>query len=318
MAKENPTPKTAPRRDMQFSMASLSGAAFSFALIIGAIMHGTENYRAFLSMEGVMIVIGGTLAVGFMSFQASDVIEALKGLGLMFKKATTTHGNLHRDLINIIAWARVMKDKGLRGLENEVDDKGINDPFVRYGLEMVVSNYTPEEVYSMMETAADAYYERDTVPAHVLLAMAGHAPAFGMVGTLIGMVIMLGNFSGDMSGVGKGLSVALLATLYGVVSARMLYMPAAAKIMQKQDNLRFRNHLITEGMAMLVANKSPRYIQDQLNSFLKPGLQTKLDTARMTITTPEPSKDAGPAATKPGAPKPAEGKAAAPKQGPKT
>lgn len=264
------------RKEMTFSMASLIGALLSFSMIIGAVVHGTDNIRGFFSLEGVMIVVGGTLAVAFMSYQASDVKEALKGLGLMFKKATTTHENLHRDLINVIAWARVMKEKGVRGLENVVDE-GINDPFVRYGLEMVVSNYTPDEVRDMMETAADAYYERDTVPAHVLMSMASHAPAFGMVGTLIGMVIMLGNFTGDMSGVGAGLSIALLATLYGVTSARMLYMPAASKIMQKQDNLRFRNHLITEGMVMLVANKSPHYIQDRLNSFLKPGLYRPSD-----------------------------------------
>jgi chemotaxis protein MotA len=259
-----------------FSIASLVGALFSFSLVIGAIAHGTQNFAAFLSLEGVMIVVGGTLAVAFMSYQASDVVEALRGLGLMFKKATATHENFHRDLINVIGWARVMKEKGMRGLENVVDE-GINDPFVRYGLEMVVSNYEPDEVRAMMETAADAYYERDTVPAHVLMSMAGHAPAFGMVGTLIGMVIMLGNFGGDMSGIGEGLSVALLATLYGVVSARLLYMPAASKIMQKQENLRFRNHLITEGMSMMVANKSPRYIHDRLNSFLKPGLQSKIN-----------------------------------------
>jgi chemotaxis protein MotA len=207
----------------------------------------------------------------------------------MFKKANVTHENLYRDLINIIAWARIMKDKGLRGLENQVDDEGINDPFVRYGLDMVVSNYTGEEVRGMMETAAEAFYERDTIPANILLAMASHAPAFGMVGTLIGMVIMLGNFSGDMSGIGHGLAVALLATLYGVVTARMLYLPAATKIMQKQDNLRFRNHLITEGMAMLVANKSPRYIQDKLNSFLKPGLHSRVTLPEPTPTTPPPA-----------------------------
>ncbi|MBU0860036.1 MAG: MotA/TolQ/ExbB proton channel family protein [Alphaproteobacteria bacterium] len=269
-------PKKGKRKEMTFSLASLVGALFGIAMILGAVAHGTDNMRAFFSLEGILIVVGGTLAVAFMSYQASDVTTALKGLGLMFKKATSTHENLHRDLINIISWARIMKEKGVRGLENVVDD-GINDSFVRYGLEMVVSNYTPEEVRDMMETAADAYYERDTVPAHVLMAMAGHAPAFGMVGTLIGMVVMLGNFTGDMSGVGSGLSIALLATLYGVVSARMLYMPAASKIMQKQENLRFRNHLITEGMMMLVANKSPHYIQDRLNSFLKPGLYRKSD-----------------------------------------
>ncbi len=286
MAKSDSKSLFTLRTSHPFSLASIAGATFGFALIIVAILVGTSNFMAFLSIEGFMIVIGGTLAVAFMSYQASDVMEALRGVGLMFKKANVTHENLYRDLINVIAWARIMKDKGLRGLENQVDDEGINDPFVRYGLDMVVSNYTAEEVRGMMETAAEAFYERDTIPANVLLAMASHAPAFGMVGTLIGMVIMLGNFSGDMSGIGHGLAVALLATLYGVVTARMLYLPAATKIMQKQDNLRFRNHLITEGMAMLVANKSPRYIQDKLNSFLKPGLHSR-------VTLPDPTPPAG-------------------------
>jgi chemotaxis protein MotA len=297
MAKSNSKSLFTLRTSHPFSLASIAGAAFGFALIIVAILVGTSNFMAFLSIEGFMIVIGGTLAVAFMSYQASDVMEALRGVGLMFKKANVTHENLYRDLINIIAWARIMKEKGLRGLENQVDDEGINDPFVRYGLDMVVSNYTGEEVRGMMETAAEAFYERDTIPANILLAMASHAPAFGMVGTLIGMVIMLGNFSGDMSGIGHGLAVALLATLYGVVTARMLYLPAATKIMQKQDNLRFRNHLITEGMAMLVANKSPRYIQDKLNSFLKPGLHSRVTLPDPTPTPPPGTAPAGATAT---------------------
>ena len=286
--------KKSRQTEMKFSMASLVGAVFGFGLVLGAILLGTENFLAFISLEGAMIVIGGTLAVAFMSYQASDVIEALKGLGLMFKKAKATHENLHGDLINIIAWARIMKERGLKGLEDEVVDESLNDPFVLYGLNMVVTNYTPEEVHAMMETAADAYYERGTVPANVLMAMASHAPAFGMVGTLIGMVIMLGNFTGDMSGIGEGLSVALLATLYGVLSARLLYMPAASKIMQKQDNMRFRSYLITEGLTMLVANKSPRYIQDRLNSYLKPGLHGKVDPGRGSqsdiVPPPAPAK----------------------------
>lgn len=270
------TPINISNNNTKFSRASIAGAAFSFALVIGAIVIGTSNYAAFLNLEGFMIVVGGTLAVAFMSYQAADVLNALRGLGLMFREATATHETLHRDLMDIMDWARIVKDKGMRGLENRMDE-GINDPFIRYGLEMVVSNYTPDEVRTMMETAANAYYERDTIPARVLMSMASHAPAFGMVGTLIGMVIMLGNFSGDMSGVGAGLAVSLLATLYGVLTARTLYIPAASKIFQKQDNLRFRNHLLTEGMTLLVAGKAPRYIQDRLNSFLRPDLRDKVD-----------------------------------------
>jgi chemotaxis protein MotA len=258
-----------------FSIASIIGATFGFLLVLGAIIIGTENYGAFLSLEGFMIVIGGSLAVAFMSYQSNYVIEGIKGVGYMFLQPQTTHETLHRDLIEVIAWARIVKEKGMRGLEDEIDK--LNDPFTKYGLDMVVSNYNADEVREMMETAANATYERDTIPAAVLMAMASHAPAFGMVGTLVGMVIMLGNFKEDMSGVGHGLAVALLATLYGVLTARMIYMPAAAKITQKQEALRFRNHLITEGMAMLVDNKSPRYIQDRLNSFLRPESHYNMD-----------------------------------------
>ncbi|MCF8495777.1 MAG: MotA/TolQ/ExbB proton channel family protein [Alphaproteobacteria bacterium] len=265
---------------MKFSIASIIGAAVGFIMILAAIAHGTDNFLAFVNFEGLMIVVGGSLAVAFMSFQANYVIEAIKAIGQMFMQATATHENLHHDLIGIIAWARIVKERGLRGLEDETTGgkNDVKDPFVRYGLNMVVSNYTPSEVRSMMETAAEACYERDTTPGRVLLAMASHAPAFGMVGTLVGMVIMLGQFSSDMSGVGNGLAISLLATLYGVLTARMIYMPAASKIMQKQEGLRFRNHLITEGMTMLVANKSPRYIQDRLNSYLRPESHYDMDS----------------------------------------
>ena len=254
---------------MQYSKASIAGAAIGFLLILSAILIGARNVGGFVSIEGFMIVIGGSLAVAFMSFEAVYVVEGLRAIGLMFKNAEATHENLQKDLVEIINWARIVKDKGLLGLENATGKQGIYDPFVRYGIDMVVSNYSPEEVRGMMETAADAAYERSTIPSRVLMAMASHAPAFGMVGTLVGMVIMLSDLEGDMSGIGAGLAISLLATLYGVVTARMLYMPAASKLQQKQEALRFRNQLITEGMVLLVANRSPRYIQDRLNSFLR-------------------------------------------------
>jgi chemotaxis protein MotA len=256
---------------MKLSIGSITGASIGVALIIGAVILGSSNYMAFLNLEGAMIVIGGSLAVAFMSFQATHVVEALKGIGFMFQNADVTHENMHDNVVQIISWARAAKKGGLQGLEHELESHNLNDPFIKYGLNMAISNYTPADVRVMMETAAEASYERDTIPATVLNSMASHAPAFGMVGTLVGMVIMLGNLQGDMSGIGSGLAVSLLATLYGVVTARMLYMPAAEQILQKQGVLNFRNHLIIEGLTMLVENKSPSYIQDRLNSFLKPG-----------------------------------------------
>jgi chemotaxis protein MotA len=260
-----------PRSGVQpYSRAPIIAAACGFLLVLCSIILSSRDFLAFFSLEGLMIVVGGVIAVAFMSFQADDVSKALGAIVQMFREPEMTHENLHRDMTEFINWARLIREKGMRDLESRIGKNGADDPFVKYGLNMVVSQYAPKEVRSMMTTAANACYERDYVPVDVLQAMTSHAPAFGMVGTLVGMVIMLRNLNGHVSGIGASLAVAFLSTLYGVLSARMVYMPAASKLRQQVDNRHFRNHLITEGLVMLVSNKTPMYIQDRLNSFLRP------------------------------------------------
>jgi len=271
-AKQDTTEETVP----PFSKPAVWGGVGGFMLIACAIAFSTNHLLAFFSLGGVMIVGGGVLAVAFMSYGANDVHAALRAIRSMFHQQPTTHENMHYEIKDIIFWARTVKEKGMRGLELTVSRNGVDDPFVKFGLNMVVSNYTPEEIRAMMETSADAYYERDSGPALVLQAMASHAPAFGMVGTLIGMVTMLYNLGDNPTGIGQALAVAFLSTLYGVLTARMLYMPAAAKLTQRLDAMRFRNQLITEGMVMLAAGKTSTYIQDRLNSFLNPEIHDRL------------------------------------------
>ncbi|HKX09112.1 MAG TPA: MotA/TolQ/ExbB proton channel family protein [Stellaceae bacterium] len=245
--------------------------AIGFALVLGAVMLSTGSLLAFFSVEGLVIVAGGVIAVAFMSFESEDVHAALGTVASLFKKGEpTAPDTLHGDMTEIIAWAAVVKEKGVRWLETSLAKSGIADPFVKYGLNMVVSGYSPEDVRAMMETAADAAYERESMPVDVLQSMTSHAPAFGMIGTLVGMVAMLCSLSENVASVGSSLSVAFLSTLYGVVSARVLYMPAAAKLRHVASKRRFRNQLVTEGMVMLVSNKSPMYVKDRLNSFLRP------------------------------------------------
>ncbi|HXQ51368.1 MAG TPA: MotA/TolQ/ExbB proton channel family protein [Stellaceae bacterium] len=264
-----------------YARAPLMGVALGFLFILGAIALSTHSLLAFFSIEGLVVVVGGVIAVAFMSFEADDVRRALAVVSAMLKEFKKPHDaprdNLHRDMIEIIGWALMVKEKGMRRLEASLAKRGIADPFVKYGLNMVVSGYSPQDVRAMMETAADAAYERDSVPVEVLHTMSSHAPAFGMIGTLIGMVAMLCNLNDDVSGIGASLSVSFLSTLYGVLSARMVYMPAAAKLRQAVEKRRFRNQLITEGMVMLVSDKSPGFIKDRLNSFLRPESHDYLD-----------------------------------------
>jgi chemotaxis protein MotA len=263
--------------------APVMGVAFGFLFILGAIALSTHSILAFFSIEGLVIVGGGVIGVAFMSFDRDDVHKALNAIVTMLKKPTNAPpDNLHQDMIEIISWAYMVKEKGMRRLEASLAiNGGIIDPFVRYGLTMVITGYTPEDVRAMMETAADACYERDCVPVDVLQSMTSHAPAFGMIGTLVGMVAMLSSLNENVSSVGSSLSVSFLSTLYGVVSARMLYMPAMAQLRQLATKRRFRNQLITEGMVMLVSKKTPTYIQDRLNSFLQVESHNYLDPVKI-------------------------------------
>lgn len=258
------------------SLATIAGTVFGFSLVLGAIAHGTSNYWSFLSMEGFLIVIGGSIANAFMSYQAIYVMKAFKGIWYMIKKPAATREGLNAEIMRLIKWSYIVQAKGLAGLESETGPK-IKEPLLRYGLDLVITGYQPPVIRSMMNTAVESEFERQITPVTVLRNMASTAPAFGMVGTLVGMVIMLQNIQADMSLVGNGLAVALLATLYGIIVARLICLPAADKLLQKEEIMRFRNFMMTEGLVLLAERQIPRYMQDKLNSFLDPSIHFNLD-----------------------------------------
>jgi chemotaxis protein MotA len=256
------------------------GAAFGLLLLLSPIMLGAHGILLFFSLGALVIVVGGVIAVAFMSFDAADAAKALAAIAQMFRTPPATDEVLRHDMANLVKWAGAIKDRGMLHFEAKIGDDDIADPFVKYGLNMVLSEYPADDVRSMLETAADACHERDSNPVDILQAMASHAPAFGMVGTLVGMVALLSNLGADVAGIAPSLAVAFLSTLYGVVSARMIYMPAAARLRQEVASRRFRHHLISEGMAMLVSTRSPMQIQDRLNSFLRPEIHDYFDCIR--------------------------------------
>lgn len=269
------------------SLATLAGTIFGFLMILGAIAYGTDNYWSFISLEGFLIVIGGTIANAFMSYQAIYVIRAFKAIWHMVKKPRATREGLNAEIMRLIKWSYLVNAKGLIGLEGEIGTK-IREPLLRYGVSLVITGYKPDPIRKMMDTAVEAEFDRAIAPVAVLRNMASTAPAFGMVGTLVGMVIMLQNIQGDLSRIGGGLAVALLATLYGIIMARLFCLPAADKLLHKEEIMRFRNYMMTEGLVLLAEKQSPRYMQDRLNSFLDPKIHFDLDAQLKSYIPPHP------------------------------
>jgi len=144
-------------------------------------------------------------------------------------------------------------------------------------LDLVVSGYNGDEIRQILQNTVETTFQRSVINAAILRSMGNTAPAFGMIGTLVGLIIMLDSMGTDPSKLGPGMSVALITTLYGVLVARLVFLPAASKLQQREEIVQFRNYLVAEGIALLAERKSPRYIQDKMNSFLDPSIHFNID-----------------------------------------
>jgi len=258
------------------SLPTILGIVFSLLLFGWAIASGTANYMVFLDVPSIIIVLGGTMAATFVSYEARYVILSLKLIGKIVFAPQIGRGLLQAEVGRIIKWAYIVQKSGLPALEVEAAKSVKSDKILRFGMDLVVSGYTGEEVRQILTNTIESSFGRNTVPISILKAMGAAAPAFGMVGTLVGLVIMLDNMS-DPSNLGPALAIALLTTLYGVLLARWVFLPTASKVLQREEILRFRNYLVAEGLVFLADRKSPRYIQDRMNSYLDSSLHFSID-----------------------------------------
>ena len=259
------------------SIATIVGLFGAFGLFLGSIMMSTDNYIIFVSAPSFVMVFGGTMAAMFISFEPRYVLLSLKLLLRIFFSPKIGRNILKAEIGRIIRWAYTVQKSGIPALETDSKKAVKEDKFMRFGIDMVISGYSGEEVRDIMATTIETSFGRNTVQVNILKSMASAAPAFGMIGTLVGLIIMLDGMGGDPAQLGAGLAVALLTTLYGVMFAQLVFKPAATKILQREQIIRFRNMLVSEGLALLADRKSPRFIQDKMNSFLDPAIHFNID-----------------------------------------
>ena len=259
------------------SIATIVGFLAAMGLFLGAIATATDDYAIFISASSFIMVFGGTLAATFISYEPRYVILSFKVMIKIFGSPGIGRGVLKAEVGRIIKWAYVVQKKGIPGLESEAKKATKGDKFLKFGVDMVISGYTGEEVRECLNNTIETSFGRNTVLVDIIKKMGAAAPAFGMIGTLVGLIIMLGSMGGDPSTLGAGLAVALCTTLYGVIFSQIIFLPAATKIMQREQIIRFRNYLVAEGLILLADKKSPRFIQDRMNSYLDPAIHFDID-----------------------------------------
>ena len=259
------------------SLATIVAFLAAMGLFLSAIVTATDDYAIFISLSSFVMVAGGTLAAAFISYEPRYVLMSFKVMIKIFGALAIGRGVLKNEVGRIIKWAYLVQKSGPQTLESEANKSVRGDKFLKFGVDLVISGYSGQEVRECMDNTIETTFGRNTVLVDIIKKMGAAAPAFGMIGTLVGLIIMLGSMGGDPSSLGAGLAVALCTTLYGVIFSQIVFLPSATKIMQREQIIRFRNYLVAEGLVLLADKKSPRFIQDRMNSYLDPAIHFDID-----------------------------------------
>ncbi len=226
------------------------------------------NFSSFWDPTSLVIVVGGTFACLFVMFPLSDIAKIPKHLGIVFMPRKYDPSVYIDKIVELAKTARI---NGLLSLEERAST--INDPFLKNSIQMIVDSVDPDKVRSQMELWMDETDNRHFSAKQIYANGAALGPAFGMIGTLIGLINMLKSLQ-DIESVGPNMAVALITTLYGSMLANIFFTPFATKLGVRNDEEMMCKRIILEGIQSIQAGENPNAIQDKLVHML-PDFQQK-------------------------------------------
>ncbi len=253
-------------------IASLGGILFGLAMVIFGIINsgGVEAFGNFVDIPSVAITIGGSLGATLACYKLPDFLNGLKAFTLIFKEKKYDPSEIIKSIIDL---ANVGRKDGLLALEEAAN--GLDDEFLKKGILLVVDGTDPELVRAILETDLMCLEDRHKSVTSVWEKWAEMGPAWGMIGTLIGLINMLQKLD-DPSAIGPQMSVALITTLYGSLIANWLCTPVVGKL-NANNSLEVVSRQITiEGLLSIQAGENPRVIEEKLKSFLSPANRSQI------------------------------------------
>ena len=252
-------------------IATLAGIALGFVMVIFGILSSSKwdpsAFGNYIDPPSIIITIGGSLTSVLSSNKLPGFLGGLKSIGLPFKNVVVDTSETIKQIVDL---SNVGRKEGLLALEEAANS--IEDDFLKKGIMLVVDGTDPELVRGILETDLVCLEDRHKSVMAFWEKLAEMGPAWGMIGTLIGLVNMLQNLE-DASTIGPNMAVALLTTLYGSLIANWICTPIASKL-KKNNELEVMMKTITiEGLLSIQAGENPRVIEEKLKSFLAPSVR---------------------------------------------
>ncbi|NHC63156.1 motility protein A [Paenalcaligenes suwonensis] len=244
--------------------STLIGIVASVLLLAVVLFFSAEDASLFLDWPSLGIVLIGTLAATFISYPLSEVVRifGLIGTVLRNEKLYTQH-----DIDELVNISRLWIAGDIRAVENALDN--VSNPFLKTGVQLVIDMTPEEEIIELLQWRISRMRAREHAEAQLFRVMASYAPAFGMVGTLIGLVnlmFLLGD--GDMTAIGQQMALALMTTFYGVLFANLLFKPVAVKLERRTEQRVVLMNMVLQGISLMSQKRGPAVMRETLSSFM--------------------------------------------------
>lgn len=259
-------------------MVPLIGIALGIGLLVWSITSGGP-IAAFIDAPSLVITLGGSFSALLVSFPLTDLKKIPNVLKQLLLQSDIKEEELIATVVDI---SKKTRSQGILAIENDI--KELDNEMLVYGLEMVVDGSDPEDIREIMEIKAENIEKRHSVGQNIFNKWGELAPGFGMLGTLIGLIIMLGQLT-DPSTIGSGMATALITTFYGSLLANMIFLPIATNLKIQTEAEMQLCEMAIEGVLSIQAGQNPRVIEQKLRSYL-PASNSELDsdTAEADLT----------------------------------
>ncbi|MCD6380067.1 motility protein A [bacterium] len=251
-------------------IATISGIIAGISLIAMSIV-SAGNPNTFVNIPSILATVGGGLAATLISFPLATLLKVSKVV-----KKTILHKekSLYESIQAIVGYAEKARKEGMLSLEEEAENE--SDPYLKKGLMLAVDGTESELISAILYTELGAVESRHEEGQNVLKTMGAMFPAFGMIGTLIGLVGMLSQMN-DPSAIGPGMAVAILTTFYGAFIANLFCIPMAEKLKGRSEKEVQRMELIIKGIMAIKEGDTPRIVKEKLKSFVSPAEKRLLE-----------------------------------------
>lgn len=261
--------------DIASMVGVLAGTIFLIFGSMGAVEYNPLTWgQLFINPPSIMITFGGTLAATMIHYPMPQFLAIVPILRNVFTTSTETPNEAIDTLVNLAEKAR---REGLLSLEADVDMT--ENEFLKKGIQLVIDGTDPELVREIMEIELEYLEERHRVGVGLFEAMGFYSPAFGLVGTLIGLIGMLKALGEDINTLGPKMAIALVTTLYGAVFANFLALPIGGKLKVRSGEEIQLKQVMIQGIICIQEGNNPRIVRQKLMSFLSPAARREMEEA---------------------------------------